>query len=88
MKASSRVMLISAVLGGKATLRTLKGTINVNIPKESQNGKVLRLQGMGMPKQGKPNEHGDLYAKLNIEIPTNLSSKETSLFKELSESRN
>jgi len=81
------VNLYTAVLGGKAPLRTLKGTININIPKESQNGKVLRLQEMGMPKYGKPIEHGDLYAKLNIEIPTNLSSKEINLFKELSESR-
>ncbi|MEO6694795.1 MAG: DnaJ C-terminal domain-containing protein, partial [Ignavibacteria bacterium] len=81
------VNLYTAVLGGKAPLRTLKGVINVNIPKESQNGKVLRLQGMGMPEYGNNNTHGDLYAKLNVEIPTNLSSNETSLFNELSEIR-
>lgn len=81
------VNLFTAVLGGKTPLRTMKGTININIPKESQNGKVLRLQNMGMPKYGKENEHGDLYAKLNIDIPTNLSAKETGLFKELSEIR-
>lgn len=82
-----RVDLYSAVLGGKAPLRTFKGTINVNIAKESQNGKVLRLQGMGMPKYGKANSFGDLYAKLIIEIPTNLSDKEIQLFKQLSEIR-
>ncbi len=82
-----RVSLYSAVLGGKASLRTFKGTINVNIAKESQNGKVLRLQGMGMPKYGKPNTFGDLYAKLIIEIPVNLSEKELKLYKELSEMR-
>lgn len=83
-----RVNFYTAVLGGKAPLKTFKGIINVNIPKESQNGKVLRLQGMGMPKYGRANEYGDLYAKLNIEIPTNLSTKELNLFKELSELRN
>ena len=82
-----RVNLYSSVLGGKSSLRTFKGTININIPKESQNGKVLRLQGMGMPKYGKANSYGDLYAKLIIEIPTNLSEKEIQLFKELSELR-
>lgn len=82
-----RVSLYIAVLGGKTALRTFKGTINVNIPKDSQNGKVLRLQGLGMPKYGKSNQFGDLYAKLNIEIPTDLSEKEIKLFKELSDLR-
>lgn len=82
-----RVNLYTAVLGGKTHLKTFKGTINVNIPKESQNGKVLRLQGMGMPKYGKSNESGDLYAKITIEIPTNLNNKEIKLFRELSEER-
>ena len=82
-----RVNLYIAILGGKAPLKTLKGTININIPKESQNGKVLRLQGMGMPVYGKANSFGDLYAKVYIETPVNLSDKELSLFKELSELR-
>jgi curved DNA-binding protein len=82
-----RVNLYLAVLGGKAPLRTFKGTININIPKESQNGKVLRLQGMGMPVYGKANTFGDLYAKIYIETPVNLSEKELSLFNELSELR-
>lgn len=81
------VDLFTAVLGGKAPLKTFKGTININIPKESQNGKVLRLQGLGMPKYGKANQFGDLYAKINVDIPANLSEKEMSLFKELSELR-
>lgn len=82
-----RVDLFTAVLGGKAPLKTFKGTININIPNKSQNGKVLRLQGLGMPKYGKSNQFGDLYAKINVEIPVNLSSKEIDLFKELSQIR-
>lgn len=82
-----RVNLYTAVLGGKAELKTFKGVINVNIPKESQNNKVLRLQGLGMPKYGKTNQFGDLYAKINIDIPVNLSEKEIKLFKELTELR-
>jgi curved DNA-binding protein len=82
-----RVNLFTAVLGGKTSLKTFKGTINVNISKESQNGKVLRLQGLGMPVYGKTNQYGDLYAKLSVEIPTNLNEKEIKLFTELEESR-
>lgn len=81
------VNLYTAVLGGKAPLRTFKGTINVTIPKESQNGKVMRLQGMGMPVYGKANQFGDLYAKISVEIPSGLSSKEIELFQELQKLR-
>jgi len=74
-------------MGGKAALRTFKGTINVSITKESQNGKVMRLQGMGMPVYGKPNQFGDLYAKISVDIPTGLTEKETQLFQELQKLR-
>lgn len=79
--------LYTAVLGGKIKLSTLKGTINLNIPKGSQNGKILRLQKMGMPLYGKPDEFGDLYVTLNVKLPENLSEKELKLFKELQSMR-
>lgn len=82
------VELYTAVLGGKATIRTLKGTMKINIPKGTENGKVLRLKGLGMPKFGKENEFGDLYGKASIILPKNLSEKELELFKKLSEIKN
>ena len=56
----------------------------MNIAAETDNGKVLHLKGMGMPKYGKENEFGDLYAKVSITLPSKLSQKEIELFKELS----
>ncbi|MBK8983122.1 MAG: DnaJ domain-containing protein [Ignavibacteria bacterium] len=82
-----RVDLYTAVLGGKASLKTFKGNIKINIPKEAQSGKVLRLQRLGMPKYGKTDEYGDLYAKIIVETPINLSDKELKLFEELAELR-
>jgi curved DNA-binding protein len=81
------VELYTAVLGGKAPIRTLKGLIKINIAKETDNGSVLRLKGMGMPKYDKPGSFGDLYAKIKIIMPKNLSSKEIELFKQLAELR-
>jgi len=78
------VDLYTAVLGGKQVIQTLKGEIRIEIPKETENGKVLRLKGMGMPVFGKTGEYGDLYAKINVTTPKNLSPKEIDLFKELS----
>jgi curved DNA-binding protein len=82
------VGLYTAVLGGKTIIRTLKGTMKIDIAKETENGKVFRLKGLGMPKFGKENEFGDLYAKVNIVLPTNLTEKELKLFRELSSMKN
>jgi len=77
------VDLYTVVLGGKTIVRSLKGTMKIDIVKGTDNGKVLRLKGLGMPVYGKTNEFGDMYATVNIVIPKNLSGKETELFKEL-----
>jgi curved DNA-binding protein len=82
------VDLYTAVLGGKITVNTLKGPISINIPKETQNGKVLRLKKLGMPVYGKKDEFGDLYVKINVVLPKNLTAEEQELFKKLAALRN
>ena len=82
------VDLYAAILGGQVLVRTLRNPIKMTIGKETDNGKVLRLKGMGMPKYDKENEFGDLYAKVNIKLPKNLSEKEIELVKELSNIKN
>jgi curved DNA-binding protein len=81
--ADLNVDLFTALLGGKVQFKTLKGTIKIDIAKESEFGKTLRLQKLGMPKYGLANESGDMYLKLNIQMPKNLSAKEISLLKEI-----
>jgi curved DNA-binding protein len=76
------VDLYDAVLGGKATVRTLKGPIKIDIPKGTENEKVLRLKGMGMPVYGE-SHHGDLYARVKVVLPKNLGPEELELFKQL-----
>ena len=78
------VDLYKAVLGGEVMVRTLRSPIKITLPKETDNGKVLRLKGMGMPKYGVPDTFGDLYAKVSVQLPKNLTEKELELFKELS----
>ncbi|MCX6164670.1 MAG: J domain-containing protein [Ignavibacteriae bacterium] len=85
--ADLKVDLYTAVLGGKVQFKTLKGTIKIDIAKESEFGKTLRLQKLGMPKYGTANEYGDLYLKLNIQMPKNLSNKEIKLFNDLQKLR-
>jgi curved DNA-binding protein len=75
----------TAVLGGNIELDTLSGKLNIPIPKGSQNGSKLRLKGKGMPVYGKQGQFGDLYIRLNITVPKNLSSEELSLLRRLKE---
>ena len=82
------VELYTAILGGKAVIRTMKGNIKIDITKETDNGKILRLKGMGMPKFGKENEFGDLYVKVKIVLPKKLTEKELELFTQLSQLKN
>jgi curved DNA-binding protein len=82
------VDLYTAVLGGKARIKTLKGTVNVDIPKETPNGKMLRLLGLGMPVYGIKNEFGNLYVTIIIQLPDHLSEQEIELFRKLSALRN
>jgi len=77
------VDLYTAVLGGKARIETLKGGVNVTLPKGTPNGKELSLRGLGMPVFGKKNEFGDLYVKVSIVLPEKLTEKEFGMFKSL-----
>lgn len=77
------VDLYTALLGGEREVQTLGGTVKLKIPAETQNGTLLRLKGLGMPKYGSK-EHGDLYVKIEVQLPTQLSERERALFRELS----
>jgi curved DNA-binding protein len=77
------VELYTAILGGKALVKTLKGAVKVDIPKETPNNKVLRLHGLGMPVFNKKNVFGDLFVTIDIQLPVNLTLQETELFDKL-----
>jgi len=76
------VPLATAVLGGEVGLPTLNGNLSLKIPLETQNGKVFRLAGKGMPKLGN-SDYGNLFAKVKVVLPTNLTEEERKLFERL-----
>ncbi len=81
------VDLYTAILGGKALVQTLKGSIRIDIPAETENDRVLRLKGRGMPVFGKPDTAGDLYLKIKVILPKKLTTKEHELFQKLAQER-
>jgi molecular chaperone DnaJ len=76
------VPLATAVLGGEVGLPTLNGNLSLKIPPETQNGKVFRLAGKGMPKLGN-SEYGNMFAKVKVVLPINLTEEERKLFERL-----
>jgi curved DNA-binding protein len=71
------VPVTTAVLGGEAEVQTLSGKpARLRIPALTQNGQVFRLKGYGMPAVSKPDEKGDLYARVEVQLPAQLSAEE------------
>jgi curved DNA-binding protein len=67
-----KVTLREALLGGEIHVRTLKGRVLLTIPAGTQNGRTFRLTGQGMPRL-KGEGRGDLYVKVAVVLPANLS---------------
>lgn len=82
LKITVDVPLLTAVLGGEVEIPTMKGKVALKVPPETQNGRVFRLAGLGMPHLG-DSRRGDLLARVNITLPSNLSSREKALYEEL-----
>jgi len=81
------VSIYDLVLGGDVTVPTMNGEVSMMVPAGTPSNKYLRLNGKGMPKL-KSDAHGDEYVRLIGIVPTNLSEKETKLFRELAALRN
>ncbi|MFN7978025.1 MAG: J domain-containing protein [Vicinamibacterales bacterium] len=68
------VPVTTAVLGGNAEVPTLTGSrLTVKVPPGTQPGQRLRLKGHGLPAPGAPDDRGDLFAKIEVRVPTTLS---------------
>lgn len=80
------VKLTDAVLGAEVKVPTLRGEVLLKVPPETQNGRVIRLASQGMTKLGSAGR-GDLYARVNVLLPTRLSDADKKLFEELRDSR-
>jgi curved DNA-binding protein len=70
------VPVTTAVLGGEAQVPTVTGSVRLKIPEGTQNAQVFRLKGHGMPQVGKPDERGDLYATVDVQVPRALTREQ------------
>ena len=81
------ISMTQAALGADIAVPTLdQKTVRVSIPPGTQNGRVLRLKGEGIPELHSSSRRGDMYVRVVVRIPTKLSAKARELLKELASS--
>lgn len=71
---------VTAALGGDIDIPTPDGHARIKVPAGTPNGKVFRLRDKGMPNLN--GGCGDLHVRVEIEVPTHLSSKQKKLLEE------
>jgi len=82
----ARVPVPTAVLGGEVDVVTPEAkTLRLKLPAGTQSGQKFRLRGHGLPNVGKPDERGDLYANVEVDIPKSLSEEERKHYEALRE---
>ncbi|CUS39370.1 chaperone Hsp40, co-chaperone with DnaK [Candidatus Nitrospira nitrosa] len=75
------INLVTAVLGGKVEVPTLKGDTVIKVPPGTQHDKVLRIKGLGIPSL-KGGTTGDQTYTMKIQIPTKLTARQKELLME------
>ncbi len=71
-----------AALGDEIEVPSLDGKASLRIPPGTQNGKVFRLKGKGVPELNRKGK-GDLLVKVLLITPQNLNERQRQLFQEL-----
>ncbi len=72
------IRISQAALGDTVRVPTLKGEAEIRIPAETQTGKLFRLRGKGV-KSVRSRSEGDLYCRVVVETPVNLTSEQRDL---------
>ena len=72
------IRISQAALGDNVRVPTLGGDVELRIPSETQTGRVFRLREKGV-KSVRSRQPGDLYCKVVVETPVNLTSEQREL---------
>ena len=76
------VTAVDATLGTEIDVPTIHGDVRMRIDAGTQDGKILRLKGKGVPSL-RGGANGDQLCTVKITIDRNLTAKERELYKQL-----
>jgi molecular chaperone DnaJ len=77
-----RLTMIDAALGTTATVASLSGELEVEVPPGTQPGEVCVLAGEGMPAL-RGSRRGSLYVRLDLAVPTVLDAEQRRLLEDV-----
>jgi molecular chaperone DnaJ len=80
-----RLTMTDAALGTTATVATLAGDLELEVPPGTQPGEVLVLAGEGMPSL-RGSRRGSLYLRLDVAVPTALDAEQRRLLEDIDRS--
>jgi curved DNA-binding protein len=83
LRMQATIDIFTAILGGEVKVDTLGGKVILTIPPGTQPEQVFRISGRGMPKLKNPQTKGDLYVRIKVQIPRQLTAKQKKLVEEL-----
>jgi curved DNA-binding protein len=82
LRTSASIDVFTAILGGEAEVETFEGKVKLKIPAGTQPEQVFRLSGRGLPLLKNVKSKGDLFVRVKVNIPKNLSSKQKAILEE------
>src|SRR4051794_13787980 len=81
------VTVTEAIQGGDIEVPTLNGSKTIRIPPGTQHGSVQRLRGEGPPRT-KGSGRGDIYYRIRLDVPQQLTDEQRQAVEKLAESLN
>lgn len=75
------ISFAQASLGAEIEVPTLEDTVRYRVPEGTQSGTVFRLKNKGIQKL-RSNGKGDLFVKVNVQVPKNLTPLQKDLLQE------
>ena len=81
------ISMVDAALGGKFQVPTLEGTQTIKIDPGCQSSTIITLGGKGLPRMNMWGR-GNLYARIVVDIPRNLSRRQKEILREFQAASN
>jgi molecular chaperone DnaJ len=82
------ISVVDAILGKEINLKTPHGDIKFTSTPGTNHGKVVKIQGKGIPDINRGGFMGDLFIKMNIKIPQKINEEERKILNDLKSSEN
>lgn len=82
LKLRTSVAMTAMLLGAEVAIPTLDSQVILKIPAGTVDGQTFRLRGKGMPRQSRPDQHGDLLAEVHAALPRQLSGEQRRLIEQ------